>query len=59
MAFKVKAKGKEYTLYQNKKNPNLRYFSSNPSKAGKPIDKPANMKVVTNKRTGLPMLKKK
>jgi len=51
--------GKVYTLFQNKKNPNLKYFSGSPSKAGKPIDIPAGMKIIKNKRTGLPMLKKK
>jgi hypothetical protein len=61
MVFTAKSKktGKEYTLYQNKKNPNLRYFSGGPSKAGKQIDLPEGYKVMENKRTGLPMLKKK
>jgi hypothetical protein len=60
MAFQVEGKnGKKYTLYESKKNPNLRYFSLNPSKAGRAIEKPPNMKVVSNPRTGLPMLKKK
>jgi len=60
MAYTVEGKGgKVYTLYQNKKNPNLRYFSGSSSKAGKAIDLPNGYKVIKNKRTGLPMLKKK
>ena len=59
MAFSVKAKnGKTYSLYQNKKNSNLRYFSGKKSSKGKPIDVPPGMKVIENKRTGLPMLKR-
>jgi hypothetical protein len=52
--------GKIYTLYQNKKNPNLRFFASKKPKPGnQKIDMPAGYKIVKNKRTGLPMLKKK
>jgi len=51
--------GKVYTLFQNKKNPNLKYFSGSNSKAGKAIDLPKGFKIIKNKRTGLPMLKKK
>lgn len=61
MVFTAKSKktGKTYTLFQNKKNPHLKYFSGSASKAGKAIDLPAGYKVIENKRTGLPMLKKK
>jgi len=59
MAYSMNKNGKTYTLYQNKKNPNLRYFSSKKSSKGKAIDVPAGYKIITNKRTGLPMLKKK
>jgi len=60
MAFTIKGKnGKTYTLHQSKKNANLKYFAAKKSAAGKPIDKPAGYKVVTNTATGLPMLKKK
>jgi len=48
-----------YILYQNKKNPNLRYFAKKGNKKGKPIDLPDGFKVKTNKRTGLPILSKK
>jgi len=48
-----------YTLYQNKKNCNLRYFSKKVSTKGKAIDLPPGYKVGKNKRTGLPFLKKK
>jgi hypothetical protein len=59
MAYTVTKKGKTYTLYENKKNPNLHYFSSGKSSAGKAIDIPSGYKVITNERTGLPLLKKK
>ena len=59
MAYTKEGKnGKVYTLHQLKKNPNLKYFSAKKSPKGKPIDKPKGFKVITNKRTGLPMLKK-
>jgi hypothetical protein len=48
-----------YILYQNKKNPNLRYFAKKGNKKGKPIDLPKGYKVKVNKRTGLPILSKK
>lgn len=48
-----------YTLYQNKKNPHLRYFAKPGNKKGKPIDLPKGYKVKVNKRTGLPILSKK
>jgi len=35
------------------------FFSKRTPKSGKPCDKPANMVVGVNKRTGLPYLKKK
>ena len=47
-----------YILYQNKKNPNLRYFAKKGNTKGKPIDLPDGFKVKTNKRTGLPILSK-
>jgi len=49
----------EYTLYQNKKHPHLRYFSKKKSSKGKPIDVPTGYNVKVNKKTGLPYLKKK
>jgi len=48
-----------YILYQNKKNPNLRYFAKKGNKKGTPIDKPTGYTVKVNKRTGLPILSKK
>jgi len=35
------------------------FFSKRTPKSGKPCNKPENMKVGVNKRTGLPYLKKK
>jgi hypothetical protein len=35
------------------------FFSKRTPKSGKPCEKPANMTVGVNKRTGLPYLKKK
>ncbi len=47
----VKLKGgKTQTIY---------YFSKRTPKSGDPCDKPDNMTVGVNKRTGLPYLKKK
>jgi len=48
-----------YVLYQNKKNPNLRYFAKPGNTKGKPINIPDGYKVKKNKRTGLPILAKK
>jgi len=46
-----------YKLYQNKKRPQLRYFSKSSSK-GKPIDMPPGYKCGKNKKTGLPFIKR-
>jgi len=60
MVYTQKGKsGEIYTLYENKKNPNLHYFAAGKSSSGRAIDLPKGYKVVTNKRTGLPLLKKK
>ena len=54
-----------YTLYtierklKSGKKMNLYFFSKKKPKRGKPIDLPAGYKVIKNKRTGLPMVKKK
>ena len=42
--------GRKQTIY---------FFSKRTPKSGKPCDKPGNMTVAVNKRTGLPSLKKK
>ena len=55
-------KHKGYTLYRVKmKNSDnyMYFFAKNKPKSGKPCDKPADRIVKTNKRTGLPYLKKK
>jgi len=61
MAYTVKGfNGKTYGLYQSKKYPNIRYFALKGKKTSdKPIDLPRGYKVVENKKTGLPVLKKK
>ena len=60
MVYTQKGKnGQTYTLHENKKNPNLHYFAAKKSPSGKPVDIPSGYKVIVNKRTGLPMLKKK
>ena len=41
------------------RNQTIYYFSKRTPKSGDPCDKPDNMTVGVNKRTGLPYLKKK
>jgi len=41
------------------RNQTIYYFSKRTPKSGKPCDKPDNMTVGVNKRTGLPYLKKR
>lgn len=41
------------------KNQTIYFFSKKLPKSGEPCDKPDNMEVGVNKRTGLPYLKKK
>ena len=41
------------------RNQTIYFFSKKTPKSGKPCDKPDNMVVGVNKRTGLPYLKKK
>ena len=59
----VKRKG--YTLYEKKiktksgKKTTLRFFSKEKPKGAKPIEIPKNFKILINKKTGVPYLKKK
>ena len=54
-----------WTLYKRDvrlkggRNQTIYFFSKKKPKSGTPCDKPANMTVGVNKRTGLPYLKKK
>jgi len=49
---------REVTLKGGRKQ-TIYFFSKRTPKSGKPCDKPGNMTVGVNKRTGLPYLKKK
>lgn len=67
MAYEYKSKksGKTYKLYtkdvklKGGKIQTIYFFSPGKPKSGKPCDLPKGYKVVENKRTGLPFLKKK
>lgn len=65
MAFTYTSKGKEYTLYKRDvelrggKRQTIYFFSPGKPKSGEPTDKPSGYEVKVNKRTGLPLLKKK
>jgi hypothetical protein len=54
-----------WTLYKRDvklkggRNQTIYFFSKKKPKSGSPCDKPNNMSVGVNKRTGLPYLKKK
>ena len=54
-----------WTLYKRDvklkggRNQTIYFFSKRKPKSGTPCDKPGNMTVGVNKRTGLPYLKKK